>query len=71
MNLYELLNENKREKIRKETGVIIENRDYNRKDCEKVYYEIYNFIMNHSTKHGIIDRLYEEYYDVFKIMNIV
>lgn len=49
-------------------GVILENKDYTKEELDRCERQITDFIMNHSSKNGDIDRLNREYSNIlFKI----
>jgi len=49
-------------------GFIVENRDYTKEELDRCERQITDFIMNHSSKNGDIDRLNREYSSIlFKI----
>lgn len=49
-------------------GVFLENKDYTKEELDRCERQITDFIMNHSSKNGDIDRLNREYSSIlFKI----
>lgn len=46
-------------------GFIVENKDYTKEELERCESQITDYIMNHSSKNGDIDKLNREYSNIF------
>ena len=49
-------------------GVIVEDREYTKEDLQRCESEITSYIMSHSTKNGDINKLQDQYSNVFRII---
>lgn len=67
MNLLNNCTTNEIELLEK-AGISIENRDYTKEELRKCELSIEEFIMNHSTKNGNIDKLCNQYHNILNIL---
>lgn len=49
-------------------GIVIEDREYTKEDLQKCESEITSYIMSHSSKNGDIDKLQNQYNNIFRII---
>ena len=69
MNLLNKCTE-KEQKLMKNAGVYLEDKDYSYNELKRIEHNITEFIMNHSSKDGSIEKLQNEYDGIYRILNV-
>lgn len=67
MNLLKECTKKEIELIEK-AGVIVEDREYTKEDLLRCETEITSYIMSHSSKNGDINKLQNQYSNIFRII---
>ena len=65
MNLIEKFTE-KEINLINQAGITIEDKNYTKEELEKCRFQIADYIMNHSSKNGDIDKLNKKYNKIFE-----
>lgn len=63
-----LLKECTKKELIERAGVIIEDREYTKEDLQRCESEITSYILSHSSKNGDINKLQNQYSNVFRII---
>ena len=67
MNLLSKCN-NTQVKLIRNPGVKLEDKDYSREELKNYEMQMIDFIMSHSSKNGEIDKLRNDYINIFNII---
>lgn len=68
MNLFKVMNDKELELL-ENAGVKVEDRNYLQEDSKRMEQQIVEYIMSASSKNGDIDKLRNQYYGIFRIIN--
>ena len=66
--MHKLFNTKKEIELIERAGVIIEDKEYTKEDLQRCESEITSYIMSHSSKNGDINKLQNQYSNVFRII---